>query len=452
MTAATLWDHPLSALLAHNNLTAAAYLRRVADQHRALGYGGMAVRKEKLTRWKRHPPGRSAQLAIARLHGIPPVEVDRLGWPGFLMLAFPRDGAVLESEWTPAGTLHLLTDMGGSVDLDRRGFLVVTASALAASVAQWVTAAPAVAVDDRGRRVGVEAPELFDARLHALRHLDDIVGAGQVYTAALVELRLITDLLRNASYSEEVGRRLFSCAAEAARLAGWCAYDAGRIAQAEQHFVTGLRASGSAADPTSGAVILAFWANLRYAKGDARGALHLVDSALDDHRKITSPRVTAMLHARAARAHSKAEEPTSAWRRVDAAFAAYASAPPSDEDLPSMTWITHGELHQVAASSALSLNEPRRALEHFTAAVTHTDQYDTQRETRGTAIYLARQAEAHLLLDDVDAAVDVGHKVVKLMGGVDSARATDTLDDLREGLSGHKHIPIVRNFLDYVAA
>lgn len=441
--------HPLAALLARNNLTAAAYLKRVADRHRALGFGAMAHRKEKLTRWTREgtTPERTAQLAIASLHRIEAVDVDRLGWPDFLLLALDDDRIVLDAPWNPTGTVNALTDVGGHVD--RRGFLIATTSALAASLAQWATAAPAMAIDEHGRHVGRQAADLFDTRLAALRHLDDTVGAGQVYDAALLELRLITDLLKNASYSTTTGRRLFGCAAEAARLAGWCAYDAGRHAAAERHFLTSLRASGSAADPTLGAITLAFWANLRYNANDPRGALHLVDGALTDRRTICSPRVVAMLHARAARAHSKADEPAAAWREVDAAFAAYGSAPPPDEDLPSMYWINHGELHQVAASSALSLNEPKRALENFTAALTHADPYDTDREARGSAIYLARQAEAHLALGDVDAAVEVGHHVIGAMGGVDSARTTGTLAELRDHLNDHRHVPTVREFLDY---
>ncbi|MDP9868870.1 MULTISPECIES: hypothetical protein [Streptosporangium] len=67
-----------------------------------------------------------------------------------------------------------------------------------------------------------------------------------------------------------------------------------------------------------------------------------------------------------------------------------------------MYWVTAGELHQVAASSALSLGEPQRALRHFDAALSHHDPYDTEKEARGTAIYLARRAEAHLALGDVD--------------------------------------------------
>ncbi|MFI5744176.1 hypothetical protein ACIA9I_38195 [Streptomyces anulatus] len=114
-----------------------------------------------------------------------------------------------------------------------------------------------------------------------------------------------------------------------------------------------------------------------------------------------------------------------------------------------MYWINHGKLHQVAASSALTLGEHQRALENFDAARTHADPYDTERETRGAVIYQARQAEARLALGD--AALDVGHQVITAMGGVDSARTTSTLAELRSQLTGHRHIRVVADFLAYAA-
>jgi hypothetical protein len=63
--------------------------------------------------------------------------------------------------------------------------------------------------------------------------------------------------------------------------------------------------------------------------------------------------------------------------------------------LPSMYWVTMGELHMFAASTALSLGGPRRALEFFDLAVSGQDPCDAEQEARGTAIYLSRRAEAH---------------------------------------------------------
>ncbi|WP_067143980.1 tetratricopeptide repeat protein [Microtetraspora malaysiensis] len=448
MDALVVDRHPLATVLARNHWTATGFLRRVAERHRPLGYGSMATRKEKVSRWTAHAmvPEMSAQLAIADLLGIDPEEIYHRGWPHWLLLTFRDDCTILESPWTPAGTVSALEDVGGPVD--RRGFLITASGTLAAALSQWAAAPQATTAPGTGRHVGEHVADLFDVRLDALRHLDDQVGSGQAYDAATAELRLITRILKEASYSEATGRRLYASAAEASRLAGWCAYDAGHTAAAERHFVAALRASGSAGDETTGASTLAFWANLRYANGDPRGALDLIDGGLRASPKVRSWRVVAMLHARRARAYSTAGEATASFRAVDDAFTAYERAVPAAEDSPAMYWLTAGELHQVAASSALALGEPRRALDHFDAALAHEDPYDSEKEARGTAIYLARRASAHLALADVDAALEVAYQVVDHMGGVTSARGTSTLADLRAELDAHRQISAVRDFLE----
>ncbi|KOG89339.1 hypothetical protein [Streptomyces varsoviensis] len=156
-----------------------------------------------------------------------------------------------------------------------------------------------------------------------------------------------------------------------------------------------------------------------------------------------------MLPARQARAHSTAGEPKTAYRAIDAAFAAYDRAGPAAHDLPSMYWLSHGEAHEVAASCALSLGEPGRALEHFYAALRHEGPYDTTTEARGTGIYLARQAEAHLTLGDLDAAI--AERAIEQLGGADSARGTSTLAELRGQLAIHRKARPVADFLDLTA-
>ncbi|WP_240001150.1 tetratricopeptide repeat protein [Streptomyces sp. ST1015] len=442
--------HPLHALLVREQTTAAAYLKRVADRHRTLGYGQMAHRKEKFSRWtKGTEPEFTAQLAMADLHGIDPEEVRRRGWPDWLLLALHDDRSVWELPWTVAGTVEALEDAGGPVD--RRGFVIASLGTLASTGAYWAATTPAAVGATRGRRIGQGTADLFETRLDTLRHLDDELGSGPAYDAAIAELRLITGVLKTNSYSETTERRLYAAAAEACRLAGWCSYDSGRLADAEKRFAASLRASATGGNATLGASTLAFWANLRYSAGDPYGALGLIERALDNRHKITSGRVLAMLHARAARAHSKAGEPKDAYRAIDAAFAAYDRAGPAAHDLPSMYWLSHGECHEVAASCALSLGEPARALEHFDAALRHEDPYDISTEARGTGIYLARQAEAHLVLGDVDAAVDVAQQAIEQLGGADSARGTSTLADLRGQLTAHRKARPVADFLDLTA-
>ncbi|WP_371792306.1 hypothetical protein OG285_25265 [Streptomyces sp. NBC_01471] len=155
-----------------------------------------------------------------------------------------------------------------------------------------------------------------------------------------------------------------------------------------------------------------------------------------------------MLYIRTARAHSIAGEPAAAYRAIDTALDAYGSGVPAGEDLPQMYWINTGEILQAAGSSALSLGDPARALRYFTEAATHNDPYDSTKEPRGTAIYLARKAAAYRELGDLDGAVHTAEEAVALMGGVSSARGSRTLCDLRDGLDRHRTVPAVVAFLE----
>lgn len=424
--------HPLTTLMARHGWTASAYLQRVADRHRALGHGCMATRREKVSRWiaGTAQPSIEAQLAMAHLHDVHAEHVHRLGWPHWLLLALPDDQAALESPWTPTGTVQALDTLGGTVD--RRGFLIASSATLLGTVAAWAAADPATATPPTSRRIDDRVPDLFEARLETLRHLDDQVGAARAHSAATAELRLITDVLRDASYTERTGRRLFACAAEASRISGWTAYDCGRTAVAEQHFAAALRAAALSGDTGSGAVVLAFWGNLRYTNGDPVGAQHLFDGALQQTSTMRAPRLRALLHARKARAYAVAGEPLRAYRAADAALGAYGRVGQQDPD--AVYWVNEGEIHQFAASTALTLGDAGRALEHFALAYAADDPYDPYLEARGAAIYLARQAEAHLALGDVDAAAQHACRSVDL-GGTDSARVRDLLMELDASLA-----------------
>ncbi|WP_326681071.1 transcriptional regulator [Streptomyces sp. NBC_01237] len=456
MTLDTTADqHPLAYLLSQRGMSNEAYLFRVAEQHRRMGYGQMGHRKEKASRWVsgENAPTLHTQFAMAALEKIPPEAVLAHGWPGWLLLAVPDDHAVLTAPWTTTATVHALEIAGGPVD--RRKFLITTSVTLTGTVAQWSGAAPAGAVTAGGRRIDDSTPDRFERRLDELRHLDDELGSGEVYAAARTELRLILSALKDSSYSERVGRRLFGAAAEASRSAGWTAYDSGRIAAAERHYVTALRAAASADDPVVGANTLAFWAIQQYSTGNPRGAIDLIDAALAQAPRIGSARMTAMLHARACRAHARAGDARAADRSANAALDTYAHAGPMEADPACVYWFNLGETHQLLGSSALNLGNPRQALRHFqdasTAHHSEGEAYDGDAFPRGHAIYLARLAEAHLALGDIDAAVDTAHTAVARMGGVTSARGTSTLHDLRQKLGRRRGVPVVADFLNYTA-
>lgn len=449
--------HPLTYLLHLNGWSATDYLTRLDPVHRRLGYGSIATKdRKRVTRWTRYgiTPEMPAQRAMAVLHGIPAEEITARPWPEWLKLACIRERQLLDAAWNPQTTIELLDRVAATGGpMERRGFLVVTG--IAPLLAGAATAEPAVA-HSRGARIGRQTPALFDKALAILRREDDQLGSGHVHASARAQLRLIAHTLKTKAYTDETARQLYGAAAEASRICAWTAYDSGYHALAEEYYVVALRAARNADDLVVTANTLAFWAIMRYSTEDPRGAADLVNGALGHTRQIGSPRMEAMLHARLARAYARAGEDRASARAQNAALDAYDRArdrsPQEDPDC--VYWVNLGELRMLAGSCALNLGRPDEALTHFTAAEDGRRSADAYREDdfpRGAAIYLAREAEARIALDDLDGAVDTAHRAVEHMGGVTSARGTSTLDDLRSKLVVRKDVPLVREFLKSTA-
>lgn len=441
----------LDYLVAHHGGKAEAFLRRIAARHQRLGFGNLAANKQKLHRWKTGTrPDRHTQFALADLLDVPRHDVVELGWPAWLHRAVP-DVLLAPRRATPTA-LKARRKAGETETVERRRFMITAAAGGMALALAPV--APAAA--STGRRVGDGLAALHEQRLIVLRHLDDQVGSGRVYNAAVNEFDMIAGALRTTSYSEATGRRLLAAAADAQRAAGWTAYDSGHPDRAEAHFADAAEDALASRDPEVLAATLAFWAIKLYSTGSPQEAASLVEAAKVHGRATGSARMLAMLHARACRAHARAGDLRASDREANAALDAYSNAIPLAEDLSSLYWVNLGEIYQLLGSSALNLGKPARALDHFQQAATAglaelQESYDGDSFPRGAAIYEARTAEAHLELDAVEQAVAVAHLAVEHMGGVNSARGSTALADLRTKLRAHRAVPEVRDFLEFTA-
>ncbi|MEH0420524.1 transcriptional regulator [Streptomyces sp. B21-083] len=456
--------HPLAALRAGLGLTGEQYLDRLDDEHFALGYGRMAKSRQKVSRWENgvNSPELPARYAMGRLHSIPREAVTDLGWPDFLLLAFPDDRPVLDSPWTLAGTVTAVAAAarGGSMQ-DRRGFLIASGATLSGLASSWSLALPepAAALPRLPAKVPAETstvstrltPALLDVlgqRLDDLRRLDDVLGGARLRHTAIAEYELLNSLAARTGQHGPLEHRLLSLLAESARMCGWLQFDTGHHARAQRFYITALRASATAGDHQVGANTLAFMAIQVYSKGNPQEAVDLVRTAQDATARNATPRVKSMLHARAARALSKTGESTACQRELDAARTEYARGP-RDDDPPWSYWLNEGEIEMLAGSSALDLDDPRRALTHFDQA-RHV-QYAADGYVRDHVLYLTRTARAHLQLGDLDATCAVATDAFTQNTTLNSSRPSDALDDLRDELTHHRHVRSVRDFLQFSA-
>lgn len=105
----------------------------------------------------------------------------------------------------------------------------------------------------------------------------------------------------------------------------------------------------------------------------------------------------------------------------------------------------------IGGSSALRLGDPRRARGFFEAA--RDAGYPADDYARDNALYLARAAEAHLALGEIEEACGVARRALQRGKEMDSARHSGSLTDLRESReTGHRDSRIAKEFLDRTAA
>jgi tetratricopeptide (TPR) repeat protein len=352
--------------------------------------------------------------------------------------------------WDPVGTLSAMTGLVNGDPMDRRQFITVSGAALTALAAHWSTAVttgphPVLPPASGSRQVEPAMTAHIGVRLNHLRHLDDELGSGDLAQLARSELALVVRLLRHGTYTDQAGRELYTLAAEASRQAAWDYFDQAHHPVARRYFETALRASAAAGDPISGAYALSFLAVQCYSTGQAQHAVALLDTAQSAVGRAATPRMTAMLCARAARAHSKTGSRRDCARMLHQARAMLDKGPhPSDPDV--LYWVTHGEIEMIAGSSALELGDPAHAIRCFDAAIKADYRGDDQ-FPRTHVIYLARAAEAHLALHDLDAAVDRAERARRCLSTVSSARSDAALSGLRAKLARHASSPTVKAFL-----
>lgn len=332
--------------------------------------------------------------------------------------------------------------------MDRRGFLITASGALAGSADPQVhrTAPRWPGAGSAPRRVDAAALDRLDARLQDLAHLDDAFGGTRLRQRAAAELATALGLLRHASYSEAIGRRLYASACEAARASAWACFDTGRHDAARDYFATAARASALANDPIAGAYAMSLAAVARYTLGDVRDALRLCESARTAVAGKATPRFSAMLAARTARAHSKAGHRRDCARELQRARDLFARGR-RDADPATLYWVDEAEIEMIAGSSALELGDPREAVRCFDAALAARYDPDTQYPRSG-AIYLSRAADAHLHLHDLDRAVEAARRALACLEHVGSARSEAAVGELRGKFTAHRNARVVREFLE----
>src|SRR5215469_7174605 len=151
-------------------------------------------------------------------------------------LDYPADGAL-------AGQRLLgLTRRELAGDLAALGAITVP-SAWTNPLLTWLLSRPEPLPVRNGARLNVGDSDVEAVRMTAqlFMTLDFQFGGGHARAALAQYYANDVCPLLDGRYSEQVGRRLFSAAAEVAQLLGWTAYDIGRHGLAQRYLIQALR-------------------------------------------------------------------------------------------------------------------------------------------------------------------------------------------------------------------
>ncbi|MGH3913150.1 MAG: hypothetical protein ACRDTC_07040, partial [Pseudonocardiaceae bacterium] len=377
--------------------------------------------------------------ALLSRHLKESVTLASLGWQTSVgALYVPADDG-LHHPWSPHGTIASLWEVVEAVGMDRRHFVVMTGTGLTAFAHEWLLDPERVAASTRGERVDHALVDDLERVADVRRRLDDTLGGDKVFRVVRDDLRLVTEILDNSRYTDEVGRRLYAVAAEYARIAGLRAVDNEDQALAQRYFMVGLRAAHSSGDRAVGANILTCMSRQMQDR-DPRDAVRLAESALVGAKDLT-PAMGASIQAHLACAAARAGEGTTADRARGRMFELAGAVNPAAEP-PYIYWWSDAEAHAAAGSSALFLGKPRQAEVHYRDALVCI----APSFPRDRLHILIRLAQARANFGELDGACRVATEAGALLRRLGSRHKSTLLAEFRRAVQPYANTTQVKDF------
>ncbi|MGA5819859.1 transcriptional regulator [Kitasatospora sp. NPDC094028] len=437
MASHSVASHPLDYVLAQRGWRVAEFARLMMDKGAAMGIP-LATNRTLVWKWRHgQEPEPGAQLVLASLLDVNPATVAANPWPRWLPV-WEVTGVM--APWTRAGTLDVLADLvrSGRMDVDRRGFLTITGTLMAAVAAGWATSGEAFAAAAGGDRVTDEMVTTLTTRIQTLRTLDAQLGGARLLDQAKGDLAMVETLLKHGTYSQAIEVQLYGLASQISYIAGWMAYDAGLRSAGQQYYVGALRAARSSGDDAQGAFLLAEMGVHLSDHGDNAGRTDLVNTALDSAGSKVAPAVRSYLELHAAESLSRDGRHDRAAAALDRSRGLW---PGHGDELPAyLAWYGPAQIESTEGKVMLRSGKVEQATDVLARSIAGA-------VPRDQAVRSGRLAKARLAGRDLDGALDAaGFGLSLLEGPVHSVRAVDALRDFDAGLNPYAAEPTVKAF------
>jgi hypothetical protein len=357
----------------------------------------------------------------------------------------PEYGEVL-LPWTVSGTLISALGISEVDPVDRRSFILLAGSVLTSSAHDWLVAHPAGDVSrSAGRTVEPKTIDYLDDMTARLRQMDDQMGGGSLIDLVRGQAAYVAGLLRDGKYTDSTGRRLHGTLAELLRLGGWVSFDSGDHPQAQRFWLAALRAAHTAGDRALGANVLGFMAEQSWHLGRLADAARLAETAVAGY-KGASPRASALLHMRAARAHAMTGDTSGCRSHIDLAYSALNNSPPQSGEPGWSYWMDEISLNEQVGKCFLYLNDWPTACAHLENSLRAGGDWQESYARDGASVLIAL-ASSYARAGEPEQACAIGGRAIgTLAGQVYSPRLVGKIVKLRDDLAPYRETPTVQEF------
>jgi hypothetical protein len=253
-------------------------------------------------------------------------------------------------------------------------------------------------------------------------------------------------MLKQSSYTAEIGAALHSAIAEMMLLNAWMSYDLEQHATAAGYLIQALSLAEESGDGALGAEILAGMSHQAAYLGEPEEAVDMARAAGQCAKRAGQRVLLAEALAAEAHGHALAGSPRSAVACLSAAEAALDSADPADTP----AYLGYFDAAYLAAKSAQTLRDAgdaAGAIELARRSLQMQEGYE-----RGRVFNLVLLATAHTQAGQVDQAAETGVLALGQARALNSARTRHYVRDLAWRLEPYRDVPKVAAFRDHARA
>jgi len=326
------------------------------------------------------------------------------------------------------------------VDAERRrvlGSAAYSVAALALPAGWWGRLASHTRVRAGMGTAGWGDLEAVREMVAAFSRVDQRRGGGHGRTALTRYLTSDVASYLHGGFSDDALRAaMFSTAGELAYLCGWMAFDNAEHALAQRYFTVALKLTAEAGDAPLAGHIMRAMAHQAVDLGHPRQALGLAAASMDgEHYAGACPRERALfgvVHARALAASGNRHAATRALLRAEDDLAA---ATPGDEEPGRVFFFAEASLAHETACALRDCGDLTGSVREFQRSV-RTRKAATF--TRTHAVTLGYLGAVHARQGAMDEACAAWSQALEMMDGVRSARARQTVLDMRSVLSSFR--------------